>query len=484
MRRFDREMRTFSPNKLEWFVKSATEVLANSDVDGRPTRLYTGETDGVVTLAPWHLADAVSVFKLPKAQWHEPVTFVLTEQRMTFVVEHDGSVSWSSAPAKANPGMEVAYALPYGHAKHAALNWQEGAYEKATAPLRLSAEDALLELTTPPSSKRLLVGGTYRITPEVTQPDLSNVWAQQHDPGVPVHPEELSEALSFLLSATAHAGRDYARSLRERKLVSEGRKQDHGAIWFCDGEGHVRLRTGHHRVTGENLAGLRFGIGRKDAEALVHALRLMTLGRRRKAAVKAGWSITAPHWSRWNGLNVITNGDVGFAFPEPKSLPASPPKMDGFQTTKSAAFDYTDLTDKFPRMGILNTAMTDVVRLGRWDEAGAFVAKTRRGSGRLVAELANTADPVEGEPESVEPIDDPDFNLEDLTKFFDAVQTKLADPRKIRSPVTIDLLVNTTRGTGALTCSQALEHLMVTSLFGAIVQPPPKLKIPVTLRLK
>lgn len=473
MRRFDRELRTFSPKDLQWLSQQITKVLHTPVIDGRPARTYTGQTDGVVALKPWHMVDAAEVIQPPKQNWQEPVILALVEDCLTFVVAYDGAVAWSRAPAQAKPGTAAAYQLTYEHLQHAGSIWRKVTLEAGDSSLRLSAEDSLLELSPPkdprdPDWKQTF----YRITPQVTQADWSSVWAQEHPAGVAFDPQQMGAVLSVLLGVTSHAGKDYARILRERKQPPTFRKQDHGAIWFDDGEVRVRLRSGQHQATASGLANLHFGIGRKDAEALIRALRLMTVDRRNKSAAGAGRAPSHPTWSKWLGLNVITNGDVGFAFPDPQIPRLLAPVVEDLETAASSTFSYSDLGEKMPTLAILQKELGDVIRLSRWRDTEGFFVQTKLGAGghvALLTEPANNYDPAQA---TSGPTGHIPYNLADLTRFFSAIEL---------GEVRMEILKRQTGEGAGLRYTQKADKYVLTSVFGTTNQIAPAIKNPVTL---
>jgi hypothetical protein len=411
MRRFDRELRTMSPRNLKWLIDEATLVFQKSHARRRPKRPNIGVTHYVAQLHTWHLDDATSVLRPPGAS---DVVFASSKNKLRIVIEHDGSIFWSTVPVKAEFDTPLAYSLSYEHARHAAECWWKSHGQREIGGLRLSTGGALLEFFDGQGAAALTeYDGKVRVTPRVEETmDWDAVWAQPPEGGARFDPAQLTRVIRVLLDATSHANGG-----------SGERHQDYAALWFEQGFGRVWGRSSYCEASAPGLDELHFGIGRKDAKALIRALALMVVGRRRKVAEAAGVPVGPPRWSKVGELNVITNGDVGFAFPDPAGHRPPVKVPEEIVSAGVTRLSYSEFAKGFPFHEILVKDRTEVVRLVRNGEGQAFFTQSQRGLGLTRLPLTLSDSPLCGEIRQVGPIGQTKFNLIDLTRLTAALSS-------------------------------------------------------------
>jgi hypothetical protein len=309
--------------------------------------------------------------------------------------------------------------------------------DRHVGSLRFVTNDTLMQFHDAPPSPGdgFERGGVVNLTPWLHRVSWNETWTGPHEGGLTLNSAALEQALEQLLAATNHAYADAMR-LKRLKALTETRSQDHGAIFVKDGVARVFLRSYLCEVESPALKGLDFGIGRKDAETLVRALRLMRVGRRRECAKKCGKTLTPPRWIRDGDLNVVTNGDIGFAFPDPLQgrRPVQPRPLLALASSRQQS---NGLLQQFQNLEILTLStgviknpnevvkgpgdMNETVRLLRNDEHEVFLATTQLGRGAHGLQLRDDPNGQQWSTFSG-PLGAAQFNLLDLSRVLTSLQ--------------------------------------------------------------
>lgn len=381
-------------------------------------QVFTGATDATLKLDARQFADAANTLRLPKAGARRPVMFAFDKDELRIVVKWDGATFWSRTPAALIASEPVAFTLPYEHFAHAARRWMKAG---DLAGLRYSSADRLLEFTDHTHKPRPASEHFFCVSAEETKPDWNDIWAECPD-GVPFEPQQLAEVIRLLLAATSHADKAQARLISERGYAPTMRRQDFGAVWITGGSGKIRLRSCLLEARSPGFDGLEFGVGRRDADALVRTLALMDRRRRLETARKAGHAMNVPRWAKVGDLNVITNGDVGFAFPNPEGK--VPPIAFAEQLTATAPtqLTYGDFSKHFPIQQVLIRDEGDTVSLVCCGDGQQLIVKQPRrelGSQLLRQRKHQLAACLHNQHQGSTEF--PQFNLRDFTRLVEAM---------------------------------------------------------------
>ena len=233
----------------------------------------------------------------------------------------------------------------------------------------------------------------------------------------------MAEVVRLLLAASSHANKQLARLISKHSYAPTKRRQDFGAIWITGGAGKIQLRSCHLEARTAGIDGLEFGIGRRDADTLIRTLALMDRRRRIETAEKAGHAIQTPRWAKVGDLNVITNGDVGFAFPNAEGKAPHNAFAANLTSTLTTKLSYGDFGKHFPIQRVLIRDMADPVTLVCCGDGQRLVVANdqRHGSGsQVVRERQRQAAACLDEQHHAG-ADFPQFNLLDFTRLVEAI---------------------------------------------------------------
>lgn len=408
MHQLEDKVRATSPAPLQQMSEAPASAVG--------AQVFAGATDATLKLGGRQFADAANTLRLPKAGARRPVVFAFNKDELSIVVKWDGATFWSRAPAALIASEPIAFTLPYEHFAHAARRWTKAG---DLAGLRYSSADSLLEFSDHTHKPRTASEHFFCVSAEETKPDWNHIWAECPD-GVPFEPQQLAEVIRLLLAATSHANKELARLILKHSYAPTKRRQDFGAVWITGGSGKIRLRSCHLEARSAGFDGLEFGIGRRDADTLVRTLALMDRRRRLEAAQKAGHAMNTPRWAKVGDLNVITNGDVGFAFPNPEGKAPSIAFAAELTATSPTQLTYGDFSKHFPIQQVLSDDLADTVTLACCDDGQRLVVKQLRyGSGSQLVRQRQAAAGLDHHQQAGAEF--PQFNLRDFTRLVEVM---------------------------------------------------------------
>ncbi|MCX7584875.1 hypothetical protein [Phenylobacterium sp. 58.2.17] len=411
MHQFEDEVRATCPAPLQQTPEAPASAVG--------AQVITGATDATLKLDSRQFADAANTLRPPKAGARRPVVFAFNKDELRIVVKWDGATFWSRAPAALMASEPVAFTLPYEHFAHAARRWMKAG---DLAGLRYSSADSLLEFSDHTHKPRPPSEHFFCVSTEEAKPDWNEIWAQCPG-GVPFEPHRLAEVIRLLLAASSHANRQLARLISKHSYAPTKRRQDFGAVWITGGAGKIQLRSCHLEARTAGIDGLEFGIGRRDADTLIRTLALMDRRRRIETAEKAGHAIQTPRWAKVGDLNVITNGDVGFAFPNAEGKAPRNAFAAKLTSTLTTELSYRDFGGYFPIQQVLIRDMADPVTLVCCGDGQRLVVahdQPQESGSQLVRERRQQAAACLHEQHHAG-ADFPKLNLLDFTRLVEAI---------------------------------------------------------------